>query len=198
MTRHERAPELSLRPLVLASASPRRRELLGLLDVDFEVVRPAVEELSDGDPATVVLENARRKAAAGAALVPARSLVLGADTDVAVDGALLGKAADAGGARERLRALAGRTHEVHGAIALRRDEDEWTEGALTLVTFRELLEGEIERYLASGEWEGRAGAYAVQGLGASLVERVDGDLSNVIGLPIPILTKMMANLQKRE
>jgi septum formation protein len=83
-------------------------------------------------------------------------------------------------------------------VALVRDEREWCEGAVTRVTFRELDESEIDRYLASGEWEGRAGAYAVQGLGASLVERVDGDLSNVIGLPIPVLTRMMANLQNRE
>lgn len=124
--------------------------------------------------------------------------MLGADTDVAVDGALLGKAPDHDGARSHLQGLSGRTHEVHGAVALVRDEREWCEGAVTRVTFRELDESEIDRYLASGEWEGRAGAYAVQGLGASLVERVDGDLSNVIGLPIPVLTRMMANLQNRE
>jgi len=143
--RHETLPAAEPGPLFLASGSPRRRELLGLLGVGFEVVRPDVEELSEGVAAVVVLENARRKAAAGAALVPARSLVLGADTDVAVDGALLGKAADAGGARKRLRALAGRTHEVHGGIALRRDDDEWTGSVVTLVTFRDLGEGEIYR-----------------------------------------------------
>jgi len=112
-----------------------------------------------------------------------------------VDGRLLGKAADAGEARAHLRTLSGRTHEVLGGVALVRGGEEETELVTTAVAFRELSDADVDAYVASGEWQDRAGAYAVQGLGASLVERVDGDLSNVIGLPIPTLSRMIANLQ---
>jgi septum formation protein len=120
--------------------------------------------------------------------------VLGVDTDVALDGALLGKPADAGQARAHLEALAGRTHEVLSGIALVRAGEEQSELVTSEVTFRQLEDEEIEAYVVSGEWEDRAGGYAIQGLGASLVERVDGDLSNVIGLPIPTLSRMIAGL----
>jgi septum formation protein len=183
--------------LILASASPRRRELLGLLGLDFEVVPSAAEELTDGEPADVVVENALRKARAVAAGA-GETLVLGADTDVAIDGRLLGKAGSADEARARLRTLAGRSHEVLGGVAVVRGDDELTEVVRTTVAFRELSEAEVDAYVASGEWEDRAGAYAVQGLGASLVERVDGDLSNVIGLPIPTVCRMIASLQDRK
>jgi septum formation protein len=185
------------RRLVLASASPRRRELLGLLGLEFETVVPGVDELRGGDPADVVVENARRKALAGAELVAPDSTVIGVDTDVALDGALLGKAADRAGAGERLRALSGRTHEVlSGVVVVGAGEIE-SRLARTAVTFRELSADEIDAYLESGEWDDRAGAYAVQGLGSAFVARVEGDLSNVIGLPIPTLGAMIADLQNR-
>jgi len=183
--------------LILASASPRRRELLGLLGIEFEVVPSDVEELTRGRPADVVVENALRKARAVTADA-GDALVLGADTDVAIDGRLLGKAADSETARSHLRTLAGRTHEVLGGIALIRSGEEETALVTTAVTFRALSEAEVDAYVASGEWHDRAGAYAVQGLGASLVERVEGDLSNVIGLAIPTLAAMIAGLQDRE
>jgi septum formation protein len=183
--------------LVLASASPRRRELLGLLGLEFEVVVPGVEELRAGDPAEVVLENAGRKARAGAAMVEPGRVVIGVDTDVSLDGALLGKAADRSGAAERLHALSGRTHEVLSGVTVIAPGGEESRLARTAVTFRDLPEREIEAYLDSGEWDDRAGAYAVQGLGSAFVERVDGDLSNVIGLPIPTLSRMIAALQNR-
>ena len=123
--------------------------------------------------------------------------VLAADTDVCLDERLLGKAADAERARSHLGALAGREHEVLGGVALIRDGDELSELVSTRVRFRELSPGEIDLYVASEEWRDRAGAYAVQGLGASLVESVQGDLSNVIGLPIPTLSRMIASLQDR-
>lgn len=178
--------------LVLASASPRRRELLRLLGIDFEVVPAGVAELTVGDPAVVVVENAVRKARA---IERRGALVLGVDTDVVCDGRLLGKPADDGDATARLRALSGRTHEVLSGIALRRDGDERSELVRTEVTFRPLAAAEIEAYVASGEWRDRAGGYAIQGLGSSLVERVEGDLSNVIGLPVPALGRMIADLQ---
>ena len=180
--------------LVLASASPRRRELLGLLGHDFDVVVPAVEELSDGDPAELVAENARRKALAGAELAPGAT-VIGADTDVAVDGRLLGKPGDEPAARERLELLSGRTHDVLSGVAIAGHGAPRVEVETTSVAFRELTPDDIDRYLASGEWRDRAGGYAVQGLGSALVERIDGDLSNVIGLPIPLLSRMIAELQ---
>lgn len=146
----------------------------------------------------MVVENALRKARAAAAQVEDGRLVLGADTDVALDGRLLGKADDEAGARERLEVLSGRTHEVLGGVALVRGEREWCEVVGTLVRFRELSPAEIGVYVASGEWRDRAGAYAVQGLGAALVVSVDGDLSNVIGLPIPTVCRMIASLQDRK
>lgn len=186
-----------MRGLVLASASPRRRELLTLLGVDFDSVVPAVEELSEGDPAGLVVENALRKARGGAALAPPGSVVVGVDTDVSIDGSLLGKAVDDVGAAARIQRLSGRVHEVLSGVAIVEDSEERTELVRTQVGFRSLTETEIAAYVASGEWRDRAGGYAVQGLGAALIERVEGDLSNVIGLPIPALSRMIPGLQDR-
>lgn len=121
-------------------------------------------------------------------------IVVGVDTDVALGGRVLGKPEDPAGASERLRELSGRTHEVLSGVAVigsGDDPEERTGLERTLVAFRDLAEHEIAAYVASGEWEDRAGGYAVQGLGSSLVARVDGDLSNVIGLPIPLLSRMI-------
>lgn len=183
--------------LVLASSSPRRRELLGLLGVEFEAVPSGVAELTAGDPPVIVVENALRKARAVAGRAAPGVPVLGVDTDVIYDGRLLGKPVDDGDATARLRALSGRTHEVLSGIALVGAGVERSELVRTAVTFRELSDREIEAYVASGEWRDRAGGYAVQGLGSSLVERIEGDLSNVIGLPIPALSRMIADLQDR-
>ena len=171
-------------PLILASGSPRRRAILEQLGIAFEVVVPEVKELADGDPRELVTENARRKAAAVEG-----ELVLGADTVVALDGAILGKPRDEAEARRFLTGLSGRMHEVWSAIAL----NEQTEALKTDVTFRDIA-GLIDWYLATGEWEGKAGAYAIQGRGAALVERIDGDYNNVVGLPIPALLELMPDL----
>jgi len=191
--------------LVLASASPRRRELLPLLGIPFEVAEPDVEELEQGDPLELVLRNAELKAravAAGAAVAPG-DWVLGCDTDVVAGGAVLGKPADETGARERLRSLAGRAHEVHSGVwLLPKGADgavEQGQGATetTIVRFRELSEREISDYVATGEWRGRAGGYAVQGFGSSLIAAIEGDLSNVIGLPLPLTARLIESLQIR-
>jgi septum formation protein len=180
---------------VLASASPRRREILTALGVEFEVVAPDVDELSDGDPAEVVIENARRKAAAGAALAGAPDLpVLGVDTDVARDGRLLGKAADEAAARQRLEALSGRTHEVLSGVCVRDGGEERTGVARTEVRFMPLEPAVIDLYLRSGEWRDRAGAYAIQGLGSILIAGLQGDFSNVVGLPLTLLLQLAPNL----
>jgi septum formation protein len=189
------APE---RRLILASASPRRRQILEQLGVQFEAVVTHVDELREGNPAEVVLENARRKARAGARLAKAGegSLVLGVDTDVAIDGRLLGKAGDETQARERLEALSGRVHEVLSGVVLLGPE-EASGVARTEVRFRDLKPAEIDLYIASGEWNDRAGAYAIQGLGSILIEEMRGDFSNVVGLPVALLLQLAPNILKR-
>jgi septum formation protein len=188
--------------LVLASRSPRRREILGWLGVDFEVVDPAVEELVEGrDPEGLVLENARRKAVAGLKSVDgaADAIVLGVDTDVFVDGEMLGQPSDRAAAEERLRRLSGREHEVLSGLCLLGPRAAGIPGAparersgvaRSLVTFGELDDATIATYLDSEEWRGRAGGYAIQGLGSILVDRVDGDFSNVVGLPVRLLLEL--------
>jgi septum formation protein len=152
-----------------------------------------------------VLENARRKAhdglerGAGARAVGRELIVIGCDTEVVVDGAILGKPADIAGARARLDRLSGRTHEVLSGLVLVRAVPGGTPReragiARSAVTFRELDPATIELYLGSGEWRDRAGAYAVQGLGSILVARVDGDVSNVIGLPVSLLAELAPEL----
>jgi septum formation protein len=187
--------------LILASASPRRRELLSALGIEFEAVVPEVEERADGEPSEVVLENARRKARAGLELADSGpgDLVLGVDTDVAIDGALLGKADTEAEARRRLETLSGRVHEVLSGVVLLEagaGGGERSGVARSEVEFHPLEAVEIDRYLASGEWRDRAGAYAVQGLGSTLVKSLQGDLSNVIGLPIALLLELAPELRK--
>lgn len=196
---------LSESHLILASASPRRRAILAELGLDFEAVDPQVDELREGDPAAVVIENARRKARAGLRLVRGRGdvemlVVMGCDTEVALDGSVLGKASDEVEARQRLESLSGRTHEVVSGLVLLEPGDGKMEApersgvARSAVTFRDLDAATIDLYVRSGEWRDRAGAYAVQGLGSILVARVDGDVANVIGLPVSLLTELAPEL----
>ena len=140
-----------------------------------------------GDPAAVAEANARRKATA----VPGE-LVLGADTVVALDGVIYGKPGDEAQAREYLGALNGRTHEVVGAIALaRRGEVVATAVERTKVTFKASDPAALSRYVETGEWDGRAGGYAIQGAGGELVERIEGDYLNVVGLPLERLKTLL-------
>jgi septum formation protein len=179
--------------VVLASRSPQRRELLERLGVLFEVAVPEVEEVGEGDPADAVLENAHRKAAAAGST---DALVIGCDTDVVVDGRALGKPIDKEAARGFIEQLSGRSHEVlSGLVLLGPEPDRIREGvARSVVTFRSLGEEDLDRYIATGEWRNRAGGYAIQGLGSTLVERVEGDLSNVIGLPLALLLELAPEL----
>jgi septum formation protein len=189
--------------VVLASRSPQRRSLLEALGVEFEAVEPQIEELREGEPREVVLENARWKAAAVAATAPPETLVIAGDTEVALDGQVLGQPTDEDEARGMLTRLSAREHEVLGAIAmLGPDEVEGRprarEGLVTTtVRFQTLSPVLIDAYLASGEWEGRAGSYAIQGLGSALVDAVEGDVSNVIGLPISLLLELEPSFQGR-
>jgi septum formation protein len=164
-----------------------------------------VEELDRGDPGAVALENALRKARAaqrlgaeagtGAEAGGAAELVLGCDTLVALDGTIYGKPRDERDARKTLRALGGATHEVLSGLALLGgDPPERTAVVRTTVTFRELGEGMLDWYLVRGEWRGRAGGYAIQGAGAALVTRVEGDYENVVGLPLAALLEICPEL----
>jgi septum formation protein len=150
--------------------------------VPFTVVVPEVEELGEGDPCELVLENALRKARAVEG-----ELVLGVDTAVVLDSRAFGKPRDAGEAEGFLRALSGREHEVMSGVALRGAEGERTDVAVTKVRFRELGEELLRWYLDSEEWRERAGAYAIQGRGAALVTGIQGDYWNVVGLPVATL-----------
>jgi nucleoside triphosphate pyrophosphatase len=179
--------------LVLASRSPQRRAILEQLGVPF-VARPVdVVEQEEGDPVAVALENARRKAlAAGAA---AGEVVLGVDTIVAVGSEIWGKPPDAAAAAETLRRLAGRTHAVIGGVALAHPDGQvQTATATTAVAFRALDDALVDWYVATREWEGRAGGYAIQGRGAVLVQRIDGDYLNVVGLPVATLVDLWPGL----
>jgi septum formation protein len=182
--------------LVLASSSPQRRALLQRLGLPFSVRVPEASELRSGDPLHLARENALRKARA--ALAPgAHEVVVGCDTLVALDGVIYGKPADEREARETLRALSGAEHEVVSGLALlfgARQGQERTAIACTGVTFRELSEELLDWYLATGEWRGRAGAYAIQGAGAALVRSVRGDYENVVGLPLASLLDLYPEL----
>ncbi|MGO8906482.1 MAG: Maf family protein [Solirubrobacteraceae bacterium] len=179
--------------LVLASGSPQRRAILERLGVAFEVRPSGAGELDWGDPREVAEENALRKARA-VRRPGANEAVLGCDTLVTLEGAIYGKPADEAAARETLRALSGRTHEVISGLALLTDVVTRTAIARTAVTFRVLGEGILDWYLACGEWRGRAGGYAIQGAGAALVRSVEGDYENVVGLPLATLLDIYPEL----
>ncbi|HMM74445.1 MAG TPA: Maf family protein [Gammaproteobacteria bacterium] len=174
--------------LLLASRSPRRAELLRTLGVAFAVIDVEVDESpwSRESSAAYVRRLARMKAEAGRETAAVRSLpVLAADTTVVLDGAILGKPRDANDARAMLRRLGGRAHEVLTGVAL-IDRSGAIEDlvVVTRVAFRALEARSIDAYVASGEPADKAGAYAIQGLGGALVERIDGSYSNVVGLPL--------------
>jgi septum formation protein len=177
--------------LILASASPQRRAILEQLGVSFRVCVSGAEELEEGEPREVAVENARRKAlAVGAAEEP----VLAVDTVVALDGRLYGKPGDREAAAATLRALAGRRHRVVSGVCLLAAGRQRTAAAVTEVSFRELAEGMLEWYLDTGEWRGRAGGYAIQGRGAALVHEISGDYLNVVGLPVAALVDLEPSL----
>jgi septum formation protein len=171
-------------PIVLASTSPQRSAILLQLGVPFELAMPAYEELGD-DP----LEHAAGKARS---VDGGERPVLGVDTVVVLDGDVLGKPSGAGEAEAMLERLGGRTHEVVSGLCLRTSAWEELHTETTRVTFRPLTARDLAHYVATDEWEGRAGAYAVQGVGGSLVERLEGDYLNVVGLPGALLVRLLA------
>ena len=171
--------------LVLASASPQRRDILAALGVELEVRPAGVGEVEAGEPAAVARANAVAKLRAVAR--PGDEGVLAVDTVVALDGELWGKPVDAAAAAATLQRLSDRTHDVVSGFAFAAGGDVHVGEAVTRVTFRALDTATVAWYVASGEWEGRAGGYAIQGRGGALVRRIDGDYLNVVGLPLAAL-----------
>jgi septum formation protein len=179
--------------VVLASGSPQRSEILRKLGIEFEVVVPGVEELTGGDPEFEVVENARRKARA----VEHGGTVIACDTDVVLDGKALGKPGDKKEAREYLDRMSGRAHAVLSGLVVLVDGEERSGLEKTTVVFKQLSDAEKERYVRFGEWRGRSGGYAIQTLGSTLVERLEGSVSNVVGLPVGLLVELAPELLGR-
>lgn len=182
---------MTLPPIYLASGSPRRRELLTQIAVDFEVLSVTVDEsvLSDEAPLDYVNRIAINKAQAGLALVQTQTLpakpVLAADTAVVLnDGQILGKPADQQQARQFLLQLSANSHQVITSVALATDFNIITRSQLSQVRFSKLSNNQIDWYLATGEGDDKAGAYAVQGLAAQFIEHIDGSYSGIMGLPL--------------
>jgi septum formation protein len=180
-------------PLLLASTSPQRRAILTQLGIPFEVVEPRYDEHDppEANAVELVREHARGKARSVAGHAGERPVV-GVDTAVLLDARTYGKPANAEQAADMLDALSGRTHVVASGLCLLTPAWEVVEHAQTHVKFRPLTPRDVAAYVHSGEWEGRAGAYAIQGLGAALVERIEGDYLNVVGLPAALLVRLLA------
>ena len=179
-------------PLLLASRSPQRRAILEQLAVPFEAVVPQYDEmLSGADPIAEVERHAQGKARSVAGIAGDRP-VLGVDTEVVLDGRVYGKPGDEAEAEAMLEELSGQTHEVVSGLCLLTSAWEELGHAVTRVSFRALTPRELGLYVVSEEWRGRAGGYAIQGLGAALVERIDGDYLNVVGLPTALLVRLLA------
>ncbi|HEY4278494.1 MAG TPA: nucleoside triphosphate pyrophosphatase [Conexibacter sp.] len=194
-------------PLVLASRSPQRRAILTQLGIPFEACPADVEELTEGDPETVAVENARRKAVALARQRP-DATVVGVDTIVVLGNGIHGKPADAVAARATLAALAGRDHVVVSGLCVvdptvpgpgpegpaSASPAPRTAVARTRVTFRSLDDVTLDWYVGTGEWRERAGGYAIQGRGAALVAELQGDYLNVVGLPVAALLDLLPGI----
>jgi septum formation protein len=186
--------------LILASASPRRSDLLRAAGFSFETLPVDVDErVPPGEPpATAVVRLARAKAAAAVARIGTSdapdAVVLGADTLVAIGDRILGKPQDAAESRAMIAALAGRAHQVLTGICLRRGAHELSHAELTTVVFASMSTAEVDFYVQTGEGLDKAGAYAIQGVASRFVERLDGSYSNVVGLPVAAVYRLLREL----
>jgi septum formation protein len=180
-------------PLLLASTSPQRRAILEQLGIPFDVVAPRYEEETPprADAVQLVREHAAGKARSVADDAGERPVV-GVDTAVVLHGRIYGKPSNATEAEQMLERLSGQTHAVVSGLCLLTPGWEVVEHESTRVEFRELTPRDLAGYLATGEWEGRAGAYAIQGRGAALVRCIEGDYLNVVGLPAALLVRLLA------
>jgi septum formation protein len=180
---------------VLASSSPQRRAILQGLGVAFTVRPVDVRELARGEPEEIALQNALRKAKAASRKAQAQGeILLGCDTIVALDGRIHGKPRDERAARRTLQALSGATHRVFSGVAVLGAGEPRTAVAHTAVSFRRFDERLLQWYLATGEWRGRSGGYAIQKAGSALVRAVRGDVQNVVGLPVARLLDIYPEL----
>ena len=187
--------KVQMRPLVLASASPRREQLLRETGLSFEIDAPPPEEEDGVDPSLPPEERAQQRARAKTAWAAERhpgAVVLGADTVVVLGGEEMGKPVSPGEAREMLVRLSGRKHQVVTGFALFFEGNIRTFAVRTEVRFRMLEDAAIDRYIASGEPMDKAGAYAIQGAGGSLIDSVSGSYTNVVGLPMPEVLSALA------
>lgn len=184
---------VNVNPIVLASGSPRRRQLLEMLHIPFRVMPPDVDEhvLPGEAPDRYVTRLSRAKAAAVVSRAPG-DVILAADTTVVLDGAIFEKPTSPANAVEMLTRLQGRTHEVMTAVAVAHDERIEQALDVSRVTFRPADRATLEAYVATGEPMDKAGAYAIQGLGAPLIERVEGDFFGVMGLPLRLALDLLA------
>jgi septum formation protein len=181
-------------PLLLASTSPQRKAILEQLHIPFDVVAPRYDEETlgvDADPLTVVREHARGKARSVADIAEDRPVV-GVDTAVVLEGRIFGKPTHPSAAEQMLEELSGKIHVVVSGLCLLTPGWEDVEHEATQVAFRDLAPRELGTYVATGEWEGRAGGYAIQGRGAALVQSIEGDYLNVVGLPAALLVRLLA------
>ncbi|MGB0872634.1 MAG: Maf family protein [Solirubrobacterales bacterium] len=182
--------------LVLASRSPQRETILSRLGLKFEVIPSGVDELEAGEPRDVVVENSLLKARTVAAqLDDPSALVLGADTVIVHDGDVIGKPRDAAQAAEFMRRLSGQQHQVLGGLAIIGPDDRQRSAVTaTTVSFRRLSAEQIDLYVTTGEWQDRSGAYAIQQGGSILVERIEGDYLNIIGMSVNDLARLAPEL----
>ncbi len=193
--RSSKLPGVPVPPIVLASSSPRRREILASLGLAFDVRASEVDEsLRPGESPFDAAERLARAKAAAVAAAADGALVVAADTLVVLDGRALGKPHGAAEARRMLSALAGRAHDVVTGVALARDGRTASGREVTRVVFAPMTDAELDEYAASGEPDDKAGAYALQGIGGLFVARVEGSPSNVVGLPIRLLYTLAREL----
>ena len=181
------------RRLILASSSQRRKELLTLMGLDYEVFSPDVNEDGEGLPGEVVLLHARKKAQATALVYP-DDIILAADTIVYAMKEILGKPKDLTDAARMLRLLSGKVHQVYTGVCLVSGEKLLEGTAVTDVLFSRMTQEDIAFYCASGEPLGKAGAYAIQGLGSMFIEEISGSYTNVVGLPTTLVRRMLQDI----
>jgi septum formation protein len=181
--------------LILASASPRRADLLASAGFTFDIVPVELDEtVAAGEAPEAYVERLAREKARQVARRNSGTVVVGADTTVVIDDLVLGKPAGSAEASEMLRMLSGRVHRVMTGVAVVRDETAVSEVVTTEVRFLHLSETEISWYVASGEPRDKAGGYGVQGLASRFVERIDGSYSNVVGLPVATVYRLLKSL----
>jgi len=183
--------------IVLASSSPRRKELLKMAGISFEIDVEGVEEVADGETVEEIVCSLARQKCMPVALRRPKDCVIGADTVVALDGKILGKPEDKEDAKRMLRTLSGKSHAVYTGVCIAADSKKYVFCEKTEVKFFELTDSEIEQYVETGEPMDKAGAYGIQGLGCTLVEEIHGDYFNVVGLPVAKTVRRIREIVKK-